>query len=43
MKSKKPLNFVNNFSALAAELTAELYDPLKSAALSQRCVEKSTN
>jgi hypothetical protein len=42
MKSKKPLNFVNNFSALAA-VTAELYDPLKSAALSQRCVEKSTN
>jgi signal transduction histidine kinase len=31
---KNPLNFVNNFSALSAELTDELNDLLKSAALS---------
>jgi two-component system, NtrC family, sensor kinase len=31
---KNPLNFVNNFSALSAELTDELNDVLKSAALS---------
>ena len=30
---KNPLNFVNNFSALSAELTDELNDVLKSAAL----------
>jgi signal transduction histidine kinase len=30
---KNPLNFVNNFSALSAELTGELSDVLKSAAL----------
>ena len=33
---KNPLNFVNNFSALSAELTDELNDVLKSAALSDR-------
>jgi GAF domain-containing protein len=31
---KNPLNFVNNFSALSAELTDELNDVLKAAALS---------
>jgi two-component system NtrC family sensor kinase len=33
---KNPLNFVNNFSALSAELTGELNDVLKSAALSDK-------
>ena len=33
---KNPLNFVNNFSALSAELTDELNDILKSAALGEK-------
>jgi signal transduction histidine kinase len=33
---KNPLNFINNFSALSAELTDELNDLLKSAALSEK-------
>jgi len=33
---KNPLNFVNNFSALSAELTDELNDVLKPAALSEK-------
>jgi two-component system NtrC family sensor kinase len=33
---KNPLNFVNNFAALSAELTDELNDTLKSAALSDK-------
>jgi two-component system, NtrC family, sensor kinase len=33
---KNPLNFVNNFSALSAELTGELNDLLKSAALTDK-------
>jgi two-component system NtrC family sensor kinase len=33
---KNPLNFVNNFSALSAELTDELNDILKSAAFSEK-------
>jgi signal transduction histidine kinase len=33
---KNPLNFVNNFSALSAELTDELNDLLKSAALGEK-------
>jgi two-component system, NtrC family, sensor kinase len=33
---KNPLNFVNNFSALSAELTEELNDLLKSAALGDK-------
>jgi two-component system NtrC family sensor kinase len=33
---KNPLNFVNNFSALSAELTDELNDMLKSAALDEK-------
>jgi PAS domain S-box-containing protein len=33
---KNPLNFVNNFSALSAELTDELHDVLKSATLDGR-------
>jgi two-component system, NtrC family, sensor kinase len=33
---KNPLNFVNNFSALSAELTDELNDVLKSAALGEK-------
>jgi signal transduction histidine kinase len=33
---KNPLNFVNNFSALSAELTDELNDLLKSAALGDK-------
>src|SRR5262245_20623790 len=33
---KNPLNFVNNFSALSAELTAELNDLLKDAALTDK-------
>jgi GAF domain-containing protein len=33
---KNPLNFVNNFSALSAELTDELNDVLKTAALSDK-------
>jgi signal transduction histidine kinase len=33
---KNPLNFVNNFSALSAELTDELNDILKTAAFSER-------
>jgi two-component system, NtrC family, sensor kinase len=33
---KNPLNFVNNFSALSAELTDELSDVLKSAALTDK-------
>jgi len=37
---KNPLNFVNNFSALSAELTDELNDVLKSAALSDKMREE---
>jgi two-component system, NtrC family, sensor kinase len=37
---KNPLNFVNNFSALSAELTDELNDVLKSAALSGKIREE---
>ena len=33
---KNPLNFVNNFSALSAELTDELNDMLKSASLGEK-------
>ena len=33
---KNPLNFVNNFSALSAELTDELNDVLKPAALDEK-------
>jgi PAS domain S-box-containing protein len=33
---KNPLNFVNNFSALSAELTDELHDVLRSATLDDR-------
>ena len=33
---KNPLNFVNNFSALSAELTDELNDVLKPAALDRQ-------
>ena len=33
---KNPLNFVNNFSALSAELTGELTDLLKDAALTEK-------
>ena len=41
---KNPLNFVNNFSALSAELTDELNDVLKPAAIDrQDREEKSTN
>jgi signal transduction histidine kinase/putative component of toxin-antitoxin plasmid stabilization module len=37
---KNPLNFVNNFSALSAELTDELNDILKSASLSDKMREE---
>ena len=37
---KNPLNFVNNFSALSAELIDELNDVLKPAALETRCAKK---
>ncbi len=37
---KNPLNFVNNFSALSTELTDELNELLKSAALSDRTREE---
>lgn len=37
---KNPLNFVNNFSALSAELTGELNDILKSAALTEKVREE---
>jgi GAF domain-containing protein len=37
---KNPLNFVNNFSALSAELTDELNDVLKSAALGDKIREE---
>ena len=40
---KNPLNFVNNFSALSAELTDELNDLLKPVPLTARCEEKPTN
>ena len=40
---KNPLNFVNNFSALSAELTEELNDVLKPVTLDARCGKKSTN
>src|SRR5256714_13061426 len=33
---KNPLNFVNNFSAMSAELTGELNEALKSASLSSK-------
>ncbi|WP_334529357.1 GAF domain-containing protein [Bradyrhizobium sp. AZCC 2230] len=36
---KNPLNFVNNFSALSAELTDELNDMLKSASLDEKMRE----
>ena len=37
---KNPLNFVNNFSALSAELTDELNDALKSAVLDEKMREE---
>jgi two-component system NtrC family sensor kinase len=37
---KNPLNFVNNFSALSAELTEELNDTLKAAALTDKMREE---
>ena len=37
---KNPLNFVNNFAALSAELTDELNDVLKSAALAEKTREE---
>jgi signal transduction histidine kinase len=37
---KNPLNFVNNFSALSAELTDELNDVLKTAALNDKLREE---
>ena len=37
---KNPLNFVNNFSALSAELTDELNDVLKPAALNKKIREE---
>ena len=37
---KNPLNFVNNFSALSAELTDELNDVLKPAALDDKVREE---
>jgi GAF domain-containing protein len=37
---KNPLNFVNNFSALSAELTDELNDLLKAAALTDKMREE---
>jgi two-component system NtrC family sensor kinase len=37
---KNPLNFINNFSALSAELTDELNDVLKPAALSAKIREE---
>ena len=37
---KNPLNFVNNFSALSAELTDELNDTLKPAALTDKMREE---
>ncbi|MBR1156244.1 GAF domain-containing protein [Bradyrhizobium sp. JYMT SZCCT0428] len=37
---KNPLNFVNNFSTLSAELTDELNDILKSAALGEKMREE---
>src|SRR5262249_164863 len=37
---KNPLNFVNNFSALSAELTGELNDLLKGAALPDKTREE---
>jgi signal transduction histidine kinase len=37
---KNPLNFVNNFSALSAELTDELNDLLKSATLTEKLREE---
>jgi signal transduction histidine kinase len=37
---KNPLNFVNNFSALSAELTDELNDTLKAAALNEKLREE---
>src|SRR5258707_11354066 len=37
---KNPLNFVNNFSSLSAELTDELNDVLKPAALDRKIPEK---
>ena len=40
---KNPLNFVNNFSALSAELTDELNDVLKPVALDEKSAGKSTN
>ena len=39
---KNPLNFVNNFSALSAELTCELDDLLKDAALTDKMREEVT-
>jgi len=36
MRSKTRLNFVNNFSALSAELTDELSDALKPIALDRK-------
>ena len=38
---KNPLNFVNNFSALSAELTEELNDVLKPAALDDKMRRRS--
>jgi GAF domain-containing protein len=39
---KNPLNFVNNFAALSAELTCELNDLLKDAALTDKMREEVT-
>ena len=38
---KNPLNFVNNFSALSAELTDELNDVLRQAALDGQAPRRS--
>jgi GAF domain-containing protein len=40
---KNPLNFVNNFSALSAELTDELNDALKPVVMDGKVRKKSTN
>ena len=40
---KNPLNFVNNFSALSAELTDELNDTLKAASLTGKMREEVTD
>ena len=40
---KNPLNFVNNFAALSAELTDELGDVLRRQCLSRKPAQRSTN